>query len=41
MEAVFERDAAHCRELDVQTWSHRGIFHRCRDNAAYLLKYQI
>jgi len=41
LEAIFERDMAHCVELEAGRWSRRGLWHRCRDNASYLLKYQI
>ncbi len=41
LEQVFLRDAAHCVELEASRWARRGLWHRCRDNAAYLLKYQI
>lgn len=41
LEAVFMRDAAHCIELEPGRWARRGLWHRCRDNASYLLKYQL
>jgi cardiolipin synthase A/B len=41
LEGIFERDMAHCVELDAARWSRRGLWHRCRDSASYLLKYQI
>jgi len=41
LEAVFMRDAAHCVELEAGRWARRGLWHRCRDNASYLLKYQL
>jgi cardiolipin synthase len=40
-EAMFERDAAKCIELEAAAWARRGLWHRCRDNASYLLKYQL
>lgn len=40
-EAVFQRDLAHCIELQAGSWSRRGRWHRWRDNASYLLKYQL
>jgi cardiolipin synthase len=41
LEALFERDLAHCTELQAGRWSRRGLLHRWRDNASYLLKYQL
>ena len=41
LEAVFLRDAADCVELEAGRWARRGLWHRCRDNASYLLKYQL
>lgn len=41
LEAVFERDLAHCSELKAGSWARRGLWHRWRDNASYLLKYQL
>jgi cardiolipin synthase len=41
LEAVFERDLAHCTELKAGSWARRGLWHRWRDNASYLLKYQL
>jgi len=40
-EEVFRRDAAHCVELEAGSWERRGLWHRWRDNASYLLKYQL
>ncbi len=41
LEEIFHRDAARCVELDAQRWRRRGLWHRLRDNASYLLKYQL
>jgi cardiolipin synthase len=41
LEAVFKRDLEHCVELDGRSWSRRGMLHRWRDSASYLLKYQL
>lgn len=41
LEAVFHRDARQCVELQLDRWQRRGVWHRCRDNASYLLKYQL
>jgi len=40
-EEVFRRDAARCVELEAGSWERRGLLHRWRDNASYLLKYQL
>ena len=36
MEEIFERDRAHCVELDAKTWARRGLRHRIADHAWYL-----
>lgn len=41
LEAIFHRDARQCVELELAAWRRRGLWHRCRDNASYLLKYQL
>jgi cardiolipin synthase len=41
LEAIFERDLAECTELEAGRWSRRGLVHRWRDSASYLLKYQL
>jgi cardiolipin synthase len=41
LEAIFDRDAQQCVELELAAWRHRGLGHRWRDNASYLLKYQL
>jgi cardiolipin synthase A/B len=40
-EAVFERDLAYCTEVKAERWARRGVWHRWRDNASYLLKYHL
>jgi cardiolipin synthase A/B len=40
-EDVFLADARHCVELERESWMRRGLFHRLKDNAYYLLKYQL
>ncbi|HUQ24749.1 MAG TPA: phospholipase D-like domain-containing protein [Burkholderiales bacterium] len=40
-EEVFRRDAEDCVELEAGSWERRGLLHRLRDNASYLLKYQL
>lgn len=41
LEAVFHRDAQQCIELQLDLWHKRGLWHRWRDHASYLLKYQL
>jgi cardiolipin synthase len=41
LEEIFHRDAAHCVELNRESWSARGVGHRLRDHACYLLRYQL
>lgn len=40
-EEAFLADARHCVELQAHAWARRGAFHRLKDNAYYLLKYQL
>ena len=40
-EAIFEQDLADCRELKADAWSRRGRWHRWRDSASYLFRYQL
>jgi cardiolipin synthase len=40
-EAIFEQDLADCRELKADAWSRRGLWHRWRDSASYLFRYQL
>jgi cardiolipin synthase len=37
LEAIFEKDCAQCIELQAKTWQQRGLWHRTKDNAFYLL----
>jgi cardiolipin synthase len=41
LEEIFHRDALECIELERDRWAGRGLWHRFRDNASYLLKYQL
>ena len=41
LEEIFQRDALECVELEPGRWAGRGLWHRFRDNASYLLKYQL
>ncbi|MBL0727970.1 phospholipase D-like domain-containing protein [Piscinibacter sp. HJYY11] len=36
LEAVFERDARQCVELDAERWSQRGLWPKCRDNVLHV-----
>jgi cardiolipin synthase len=36
LEALFERDAKLCVELDAKTWAQRGWMHRAKDHFFYL-----
>jgi cardiolipin synthase len=36
LEEIFEKDLAHCIELDAKTWSQRGLRHKLVDHAWYL-----
>lgn len=35
-EAVFERDARHCVELDAASWARRGRWHQLKDKALFM-----
>jgi cardiolipin synthase len=41
LESIFERDLAHCVELRLDTWRHRGLWHRLKDRGFYLLHEQL
>lgn len=41
LEEIFQRDAQHCVELEPREWARRGTWHRFRDHATYLLRYQL
>jgi cardiolipin synthase A/B len=41
LEHIFREDLRHAVELELSTWEARGFWHRCKDNAAYVLKYQL
>ena len=40
-EAIFERDAADCVELNLEAWRGRGLWHKLKDNALYLFNEQL
>ena len=37
IDAVFEEYAPHCIEIELEKWRNRGLWHKLKDNAAYLL----
>jgi len=41
LDAVFEKYAPHCREIELASWRMRGLGHRLKDNAYYLLNAQM
>lgn len=41
LEEIFDRDARQCTELTPESWSARGLWHRCWDHVCYLLRYQL
>lgn len=41
LEAVFERDARDCVELEHESWVRRGAWHRFKDQALYLFSQQL
>jgi cardiolipin synthase len=36
-DAVFEKYAPHCKEIELEAWSKRGLWHKLKDNAFYML----
>jgi len=41
LEQIFIADAQHAVEVELPTWGRRTFWHRCKDEAAYSLKYQL
>ena len=37
LDAVFEKYAPHCREIELEAWRRRGLWHKLKDNAFYAL----
>jgi cardiolipin synthase len=35
--AVFDKYAPHCTEIELEVWRKRGLWHKLKDNAYYLL----
>jgi cardiolipin synthase len=40
-EAIFERDAEDCIELDLASWKRRGAWHKLKDRTLYLFNEQL
>jgi cardiolipin synthase A/B len=36
-DAVFEKYAPHCKEIELEAWRKRGLWHKLKDNAFYML----
>lgn len=37
LDAVFEKYAPHCREIRLEEWRKRGLWHKLKDNAFYMI----
>jgi cardiolipin synthase len=37
LDAVFEKYAPHCDEIELEAWRKRGLWHKLKDNAFYML----
>ena len=37
LDAVFDKYAPHCHEIELEAWRKRGLWHKVKDNAYYLL----
>ena len=37
LDAVFEKYAPHCNEIELEKWRQRGLWHKFKDNAFYTL----
>ena len=37
LDAVFEKYAPHCQEIKLEAWCKRGLWHKLKDNAFYML----
>ena len=35
--AVFEKYVPHCKEIELEAWRKRGLWHKLKDNAFYML----
>jgi cardiolipin synthase len=41
LEAIFEEDLAHCRQIRLEEWKHRSLWHKLLDGGAYLINEQL
>jgi len=37
LDAVFEKYVPHCTEIELEAWKNRGLWHKLKDNAYYLI----
>lgn len=37
LDAVFEKYAPHCKEIELEGWRKRGLWHKLKDNTFYLI----
>jgi cardiolipin synthase A/B len=37
LDAVFEKYAPRCKEIELEAWRRRGVWHKLKDNAFYML----
>jgi cardiolipin synthase len=37
LDAIFEKYAPHCKEIELEAWRKRGLWHKLKDNAFYML----
>ena len=37
LDAVFVKYAPHCKEIELEAWCKRGLWHKLKDNAFYVL----
>ncbi len=38
LDAIFEKYVARCTEIELQAWQKRGLWHKLKDNAFYMLR---
>jgi cardiolipin synthase A/B len=37
LDAVFEKYVSHCEEIELEAWRKRGLWHKVKDNAVYII----
>ncbi len=37
LDAVFEKYVSHCEEIELEAWRKRGLWHKLKDNAVYII----